>query len=162
MMYFVLSCFIFYVLCLCDLFAYFVFFFKQKTAYEMRISDWSSDVCSSDLDVLTAGARRAIGVDLEVAFVDLDLDIVVDHRIDPDAREAGVAPRRAVVGRDADEAVNAAFGLGIAIGIFALHQHRRRFDARLFARLIFDELDLHPPLFGPPPIHALAHLIPET
>src|SRR3546814_16758995 len=30
------------------------FFFKQKTAYEMRISDWSSDVCSSDL----AGTRR--------------------------------------------------------------------------------------------------------
>src|SRR3546814_19227894 len=27
-----------------------LFFFKQKTAYEMRISDWSSDVCSSDLD----------------------------------------------------------------------------------------------------------------
>src|SRR3546814_10461415 len=27
----------------------FVFFFKQKTAYELRISDWSSDVCSSDL-----------------------------------------------------------------------------------------------------------------
>src|SRR3546814_10182952 len=30
-------------------FAVYVFFFKQKTAYEMRISDWSSDVCSSDL-----------------------------------------------------------------------------------------------------------------
>src|SRR3546814_11509170 len=29
----------------------FFFFFKQKTAYEMRISDWSSDVCSSDLCV---------------------------------------------------------------------------------------------------------------
>src|SRR3546814_7882190 len=29
---------------------YLIFFFKQKTAYEMRISDWSSDVCSSDLD----------------------------------------------------------------------------------------------------------------
>src|SRR3546814_11365026 len=29
--------------------AFFFFFFKQKTAYEMRISDWSSDVCSSDL-----------------------------------------------------------------------------------------------------------------
>src|SRR3546814_16107734 len=28
-----------------------MFFFKQKTAYEMRISDWSSDVCSSDLQV---------------------------------------------------------------------------------------------------------------
>src|SRR3546814_1590598 len=30
----------------------FFFFFKQKTAYEMRISDWSSDVCSSDLIVI--------------------------------------------------------------------------------------------------------------
>src|SRR3546814_20965090 len=33
----------------------FFFFFKQKTAYEMRISDWSSDVCSSDL----VGAQHA-------------------------------------------------------------------------------------------------------
>src|SRR3546814_3933575 len=32
-----------------ELFVDIVFFFKQKTAYEMRISDWSSDVCSSDL-----------------------------------------------------------------------------------------------------------------
>src|SRR3546814_16329993 len=34
----------------------YVFFFKQKTAYEMRISDWSSDVCSSDL----SQPRRAL------------------------------------------------------------------------------------------------------
>src|SRR3546814_1576535 len=34
------------------------FFFKQKTAYEMRISDWSSDVCSSDLDLLGACRSR--------------------------------------------------------------------------------------------------------
>src|SRR3546814_8199330 len=33
-----------------SLLLFFFFFFKQKTAYEMRISDWSSDVCSSDLD----------------------------------------------------------------------------------------------------------------
>src|SRR3546814_15991086 len=32
----------------------FFFFFKQKTAYEMRISDWSSDVCSSDLGAIAA------------------------------------------------------------------------------------------------------------
>src|SRR3546814_3534713 len=32
-----------------SLFSLWFFFFKQKTAYEMRISDWSSDVCSSDL-----------------------------------------------------------------------------------------------------------------
>src|SRR3546814_9780120 len=48
-----------------------MFFFKQKTAYEMRISDWSSDVCSSDRDLerersrdreaLDAHAERRIG-----------------------------------------------------------------------------------------------------
>src|SRR3546814_16521578 len=37
----------------------FVFFFKQKTAYEVRISDWSSDVCSSDLAAGLAGAAVA-------------------------------------------------------------------------------------------------------
>src|SRR3546814_11731962 len=37
-------------ICDCHLFLFlWFFFFKQKTAYEMRISDWSSDVCSSDL-----------------------------------------------------------------------------------------------------------------
>src|SRR3546814_15366940 len=36
----------------------FFFFFKQKTAYEMRISDWSSDVCSSDLAVALAGVDQ--------------------------------------------------------------------------------------------------------
>src|SRR3546814_3273755 len=37
--------FMFNIVCI-----FFFFFFKQKTAYEMRISDWSSDVCSSDLE----------------------------------------------------------------------------------------------------------------
>src|SRR3546814_2250636 len=36
----------------------FFFFFKQKTAYEMRISDWSSDVCSSDLG--RVGGRKKV------------------------------------------------------------------------------------------------------
>src|SRR3546814_2927879 len=34
------------------------FFFKQKTAYEMRISDWSSDVCSSDLPIAILAAQH--------------------------------------------------------------------------------------------------------
>src|SRR3546814_2634108 len=37
-----------------------IFFFKQKTAYEMRISDWSSDVCSSDLKRMGAAKRLRI------------------------------------------------------------------------------------------------------
>src|SRR3546814_20727262 len=36
------------------------FLFKQKTAYERRISDWSSDVCSSDLDLALADERGAV------------------------------------------------------------------------------------------------------
>src|SRR3546814_1857463 len=37
-----------------------IFFFKQTTAYEMRISDWSSDVCSSDLKRSTIGCGSTI------------------------------------------------------------------------------------------------------
>src|SRR3546814_7638894 len=53
--------FLFFLLC-CFFFFYYIFlffFFKQKTAYEMRISDWSSDVCSSDLrtSLLTSRSR---------------------------------------------------------------------------------------------------------
>src|SRR3546814_9146356 len=46
--------------CTCGLF----FFFKQKTAYEMRISDWSSDVCSSDL--VTPYLRRSVAAELGI------------------------------------------------------------------------------------------------
>src|SRR3546814_7145300 len=42
------------------------FFFKQKTAYEMRIIDWSSDVCSSDL---TAGRLHELGRDMSFEHV---------------------------------------------------------------------------------------------
>src|SRR3546814_6525445 len=42
-----------------------IFFFKQKTAYEMRISDWSSDVCSSDL---SGGGRRAGGDEMSEGY----------------------------------------------------------------------------------------------
>src|SRR3546814_6147853 len=47
----------------------FFFFFKQKTAYEMRISDWSSDVCSSDLAFL--GHHHARAPDLVFRHIDV-------------------------------------------------------------------------------------------
>src|SRR3546814_5813383 len=43
------------------------FFFKQKTAYEMRISDWSSDVCSSDLH--RASRKKSMGRKAMAAFL---------------------------------------------------------------------------------------------
>src|SRR3546814_5720193 len=47
-------------MCFC---LFFFFFFKQKTAYELRISDWSSDVCSSDLQfVKGADTGLALGL----------------------------------------------------------------------------------------------------
>src|SRR3546814_11487600 len=49
-------CFICCLLCFLVCF----FFFKQKTAYEMRISDWSSDVCSSDLQPLVGEVHVAV------------------------------------------------------------------------------------------------------
>src|SRR3546814_5473163 len=54
-----------------------IFFFKQKTAYEMRISDWSSDVCSSDLqDVVDQqdpiGRPEGIAMDLDGRFAVLE------------------------------------------------------------------------------------------
>src|SRR3546814_8350685 len=69
--------------CLCWLCCLLFFFFKQKTAYEMRISDWSSDVCSSDLPVpvciedihrgaLAAKGRAADGRDDVLACGDSD------------------------------------------------------------------------------------------
>src|SRR3546814_2574272 len=55
------------------------FFFKQKTAYEMRISDWSSDVCSSDLPIFarydfdffvtfSSVTERALGAVMTIAY----------------------------------------------------------------------------------------------
>src|SRR3546814_19129433 len=47
-----------------------LFFFKQKTAYEMRISDWSSDVCSSDLIGHAAWASADPGIQFDTSIND--------------------------------------------------------------------------------------------
>src|SRR3546814_8752934 len=77
----------------------YVFFFKQMTAYEMRISDWSSDVCSSDLpgqkkderaeevdERLTA--RRQVGIE----NVDPDVPTVLEGVPRPEREHQRVAP----------------------------------------------------------------------
>src|SRR3546814_2205610 len=53
-----------------------VFFFKQKTAYEMRISDWSSDVCSSDLGGGADLAQRNVAEQLAET-----VDVLVQQRL---------------------------------------------------------------------------------
>src|SRR3546814_1138951 len=74
------------------------FFFKQKTAYEMRISDWSSDVCSSDLPFVAHAHHNAVAV---AAHVDGDrpagrrerhrvVEQVLDHPFQPRSEERRV------------------------------------------------------------------------
>ena len=94
------------------------------------------------VDVLAAGARGAVGVDAQILVLDLDLDLVVDHRIDPDRGEAGVAARVGVERRDAHQAMHAAFGLEPAIGIGAVDPDRRRFDAGALAGALLEPFDL--------------------
>src|SRR3546814_3380207 len=82
-----------------------VFFFKQKTAYEMRISDWSSDVCSSDLTALQQRSAKTGQVQLRMHILGItaglalgldravrDLELIFDrggHRL-ADALGIGV------------------------------------------------------------------------
>src|SRR3546814_20933409 len=73
-----------------------VFFFKQRTAYEMRISDWGSDVCSSDLEVSPAPGDDAVDLFGDV-FLDADVEARVRQRGLVVAHGPGVRPLRLAV-----------------------------------------------------------------
>src|SRR3546814_1920253 len=87
------------------------FFFKQKTAYEMRISDWSSDVCSSDLTTVISrkksSAKRLAGkfkiADYSDSLTSIPADCVVFFLTVPDtelknlAKEIAKQDRKSVV-----------------------------------------------------------------
>src|SRR3546814_6683319 len=60
------------------------FFFKQKTAYEMRISDWSSDVCSSDLEAPQASSVDIV-IDAKVREPRADLAQALELELEVDA-----------------------------------------------------------------------------
>src|SRR3546814_8242749 len=80
----------------CCLILLLFFFFKQKTAYEMRISDWSSDVCSSDLGVEVYDMRTIdeIGMRaaMEAALADLAPDTHLHVSFDVDFLDPEIAP----------------------------------------------------------------------
>src|SRR3546814_8754942 len=115
------------------------FFFKQKTAYEMRIGDWSSDVCSSDLggvlaavedDVLDVLAqlgvelvvdRHRAGVDDSHVHAGLD-GVVQEHRVDRLAHDLVAAERERDVG---DAAGDVAVGQGPADDLRRLDEDRK-------------------------------------
>ena len=81
------------------------------------------------VDVLAAGALRAVGVDLQVVLVDLDVGVVGQERRDDDGRERGVAAVRLVERAQADEPVLAALGLEDAVGVLAADGEGRGLEA---------------------------------
>src|SRR3546814_5050866 len=66
------------------------FFFKQKTAYEMRISDWSSDVCSSDL--VDEATDADVVADLVLGHLGADLGDDAGDLVADDDGVVGFAP----------------------------------------------------------------------
>src|SRR3546814_10776750 len=84
-----------------------LFFFKQKTAYDMRISDWSSDVCSSDLDndqsldtvshhplQPQCGAQQRVAVQMQAKFFGVQRKrVVVERCIVPVMQDADLESR---------------------------------------------------------------------
>src|SRR3546814_12687431 len=85
----------------------FLFFFKQKTAYEMRISDWSSDVCSSDLKAFASWSQTTREQRLDVLL----------------AIQAEYARRQNEIGEAITEEMGApnALGCGFHIGLGGGH-----------------------------------------
>src|SRR3546814_5555265 len=103
----------------------FFFFFKQKTAYEMRISDWSSDVCSSDLDRAQAPFPG--------------------RRVDAAARQPGGLVQRAVVAfatvaQQADDAARLAAPVHVFGQLQAGHQVGARRSAVAAPQVVFEQL----------------------
>src|SRR3546814_6992555 len=77
----------------------FFFFFKQKTAYEMRISDWSSDVCSSDLSLLLAAIRDELQ---EIGEEDLANHVQTRYLATFNPAARALEPRLKVIAADRD------------------------------------------------------------
>src|SRR3546814_19890677 len=99
------------------------FFFKQKTAYEMRISDWSSDVCSSDLARGQGAARRNLGAVGQRRTLEL---AEAEEALEEDLQPA--ADRLEVVGAAAGfrEIDRPAPGVDVAPGVPGEERDRRR------------------------------------
>src|SRR3546814_6766729 len=119
-----------------------LFFFKQKTAYEMRISDWSSDVCSSDLldigrrDRVATGGECVLGIvqhpDVTAGLVDrvarrlLVGDQSVDRVDERRDRTVAAALERAQLAVDVDVDVELVPLAGSRGGVHGVELQRRR------------------------------------
>src|SRR3546814_13035491 len=118
-------------------FFFFFFFFKQKTAYDMRISDWSSDVCSSDLHlerfavVAFAVARLARHIDVgQEVHLDLDQPVagagLAPPALDVEAEPPGLVPARLAFGQPREPVADDRDGACVSGGSAARGAAERR------------------------------------
>src|SRR3546814_2621083 len=113
---------------LCGFYSFF-FFFKQKTAYEMRISDWSSDVCSSDLDFgvnVSLGRRNPDFGNVVSVMGSVTLPIFAGRRQEPRIAAAEAQAAAALAERaDALRELEAQFEADLAAWRSAARQWQR-------------------------------------
>ena len=114
------------------------------------------------VDVLSAFAARAEGVDFNVRRIDFDRRGIGDFGNHIDAGKRSVPAFVRVEWRDADEPMHAAFGVQIAVGILAADEERRRLNADFFAGLDVDRLRGEAAPLDPALIHAEEHVGPIT
>src|SRR3546814_11704026 len=77
------------------------FFFKQKTAYEMRISDWSSDVCSSDLAEKPSAASSSDATSMNGTLRTANSEMRIDGALLDDAHGFAIGEICRAIGDDA-------------------------------------------------------------
>ncbi len=112
------------------------------------------------VDVLATRSRGAVGVDPQLGVVDLDRDVLVDHRPDVDLGEARVTAGGGVEGRDPDQPVDAPLGGEEAIGVLAAGDEGRRLQPRLLPRGGLLHLDLEAAPLRPAQVHPQQDLGP--
>src|SRR3546814_10737358 len=141
----------------------YVFFFKQKTAYEMRISDWSADVCSSDLRIALRDRvarrfaqalrrlRRQGSERQRLALADIGedaLDAAIGEQDRPAARQVAEAQQQLArvpeffqrFGDDAARVQRRRDGRGVVAGLGAAVEGGRLTRARRAARMPQDDM----------------------
>ena len=112
------------------------------------------------VDVLAALAGRAEHVDAQVVVLDLDLDVLVDHRVDEHRGERGMAPGLRVERGDPHQPVHALLGLQQPVRVLAPDLDLGGLDAGLVARRGVQHLHGEPVPLGPAHVHPHQHLGP--
>ena len=105
-------------------------------------------------------ATRAIGIDAQILFVDVYLDVFVNLGENEERREGGVPSFRRIERRDSHEAVDAHLRAQIAVCVWTCDRESGTFEPSLFPFLVVDHLGFETAALRPAQIHAQQHLRP--